>query len=276
MPAGHPPDEGSGPARRGDDRSGTGTSDNEFGARVAAELPGLYRYAFSIAANRAEAEDVVGDTVVRALEHEDQYRGAASLRTWLHQILHHLVIDRARHGAHEVSVEEVEALWRDGDYSVDASVVAERIATAEGLRDALLHVPLGYRSVVVLHDAEGWTASEIATMVGISLPAAKQRLRRGRMMLVSALGHEADRRAANKGVPLACWQARQEVSAYLDGELGSTQRATLEAHLAGCSSCPSLYQALVGATDSLGALHDPDSVVPHDLAERVRGQVGLR
>ena len=252
------------------------TADGDFGARVAEELPGLYRYALSITADRAEAEDVVGDTVVRALEHEEQYRGEASLRTWLHRILHHLVIDRARHGAHEVSVEEVEALWRDDEYSVDASVVAERIATAEGLREALVHVPVGYRSVVVLHDAEGWTASEIAAMLRISVPAAKQRLRRGRMMLVSALGREADRRMANEGVPLSCWQARQEVSEYLDGELGPTERAALEAHLAGCASCPSLYQALVGATESLGALHDPDSVVPQDLAERVRQRVALQ
>ena len=95
-------------------------------------------------------------------------------------------------------------------------------------------------------------------------------------MLVSALGREADRRMANEGVPLSCWQARQEVSEYLDGELGPTERAALEAHLAGCASCPSLYQALVGATESLGALHDPDSVVPQDLAERVRQRVALQ
>ena len=46
-----------------------------------------------------------------------QYRGEASLRTWLHQILSHLAVDRARHHAHELSVEDVEILWRDQAYT---------------------------------------------------------------------------------------------------------------------------------------------------------------
>lgn len=257
-------------------RRGPGVSDGDFGALVGVELSGLYRYALSITGDRAEAEDVVGDTVLRALERADEYRGAASLRTWLHRILYHLAIDRARHGAHEVSVKEVETLWRDSDYSVDAAVVAERAASAAQLREALVHVPPDYRSVVVLHDAESWPMREIATLANISLPATKQRLRRGRMMLVSALGREAELRVANTGVPLTCWQARQEVSDYLDGELTAARRSAVEAHLAGCASCPALYQALVGATSSLSALRDPENVIPRDLLQRVRDRAGRR
>lgn len=248
----------------------------ELGALVAAEIPNLYRYARSITANQAEAEDLVGDTVLRALERQQQYRAESSLRTWLHQILYHLAIDRARHHGHELSVDEVEALWRDDAYSVDAETVVERAESAEELRDALVHLPQHYRSAVVLHDAEGWPASEIASMLGISVPAAKQRIRRGRMMLVSALARGAERRAANAGVPLSCWQARQNVSSYLDDELEPAERAALEAHLAGCATCPPLYHALVGTTASLGALHDPDSVIPPALAERVRERIGLQ
>jgi RNA polymerase sigma-70 factor (ECF subfamily) len=124
-----------------------------------------------------------------------------------------------------------------------------------------------------LHDAEGWPSSEIAHMLDISLPAAKQRLRRGRMMLVSALAEGEERRMANKGVPLSCWDARQKVSDYLDDELPAAERAMLEAHLGGCATCPPLYHALVSVTASLGALHDPDSVIPATLAQRVRERI---
>lgn len=242
---------------------------------MAAELPGLYRYARSMTAADAEAEDLVGDTVVRALQRSAQYRGEASLRTWLHQILTHLAVDRARHRAHELSVADVEARWRDDTYSVDVEAVVERAESAGELRDALVHLPHHYRSAIVLHDGEGFSAGEVAAVLGVSLPAAKQRIRRGRMMLVSKLSQNEERRAANAGVPLSCWEAREQVSSYIDGELEVPDRHTLETHLAGCATCPPLYRALVGATTSLGALHDPDSVIPAALAKRLRRHLGL-
>ena len=246
-----------------------------FADAVAAELPGLYRYARSITGDDAEAGDLVGDTVVRALERGAQYRGEAALRTWLHQVLYHVAVDRARHHAHELSVDDIDARWRDEDYSVDAEAVVERAESAAALRDALVHLPHHYRSAVVLHDAEGFTASDVADVLGISLPAAKQRIRRGRMMLVSALSQDEQRRAANVGVPLGCWEAREQVSSYIDGELDRPRRRRLEAHLAGCATCPPLYQALVGTTGALGTHHDPDSVIPDALAQRVRRHLGL-
>ncbi|MHB1554158.1 MAG: sigma-70 family RNA polymerase sigma factor [Acidimicrobiales bacterium] len=254
---------------------GSSEPSESFAAQVAAELPGLYRYAHSITANEAEAEDLVGDTVVRALERAAQYRREASIRTWLHQILYHLAVDRARHHAHELSVDDVEARWRDEAYSVDAALVVERAESAAELRDALIHLPQHYRSAVVLHDAEGWPANEVARVLGISVAAAKQRIRRARMMLVSALAQGGQRRMANAGVPLSCWEAREQVSSYVDGELQAAERAALEAHLARCATCPPLYRSLVAATTSLGALHDPDSVIPSALAERVRQHLGL-
>jgi len=256
-------------------RPGEAGDKDGFGSVVAAEIPGLYRYARSITTDAAEAEDLVGETMVRALERRHQYRAEASLRTWLHRILYHLAVDRARHHAHEVRVAEIESRWRDGSYSVDAETVVERAESAEELRDALVHLPHHYRSAVVLHDAEGWPVREVASLLGISEPAAKQRVRRGRMMLVSALAHGAERAAANEGVPLTCWQARQEVSEYLDDDLEAQERAALEAHLAGCATCPPPYQALVGITASMGALHDPDSVVPSALAGRIRERIDL-
>jgi RNA polymerase sigma-70 factor (ECF subfamily) len=253
----------------------TGQQRSWLAPQVAVELPDLYRYARSITSNDAEAQDLVGETVLRALERAEQYRGDSSLRTWLHRILSHLAVDRARHHAHELSATDVESRWRDESFSVDAEAVVERAESAAELRDALVHLPYRYRSAVVLHDAEGYTAAEVADVLDISLPAAKQRIRRGRMMLVSALSRRDERRAANAGVQVSCWEAREQVSSYLDDELDSAARHALEAHLAGCATCPPLYQALVGATTALGALHDPDTVIPDALAERLRHHLDL-
>jgi len=64
--------------------------------------------------------------------------------------------------------------------------------------------------------------AEIAGITGIGLSGARQRLRRGRMMLVTALAR--GRPAPQEGVPMRCWEARSQVSDYLDGVLAATTR----------------------------------------------------
>jgi RNA polymerase sigma-70 factor, ECF subfamily len=244
-----------------------------------AETPGLYRFARSITRNDHQAEDLVQEVLVRALERAESFRGDASLSTWLHRILHNLAVDRGRRDREvpvETIAEGVEALWREDAYTVDAAQVVARAETREELEDALLRLPVIYRAAVVLHDAEGLTVREIAELTGIELPAAKQRLRRGRMMLVSALAKGAERREALNGVPLRCWDARRQVSDYLDGEVSRETAALLEAHLATCPTCPPLYASLVGARNAMtgmgGRLRDPDSVVPASLAQRISAE----
>jgi RNA polymerase sigma-70 factor (ECF subfamily) len=255
-----------------DDGLGEGDS-KDFGSLVADLIPDLYRYARWVVGDATEAEDVVGETVVRALERQRQFRGDSSLRTWLHQILHNLAVDRSRHFSHEVTVREVEDRWDDEHFSVDAAVVVERAETRAELEDALLHVPFHYRSVVALHDAQEWSVPEIASLLEIGQSATKQRLRRGRMMLVDALARGEERRVANGGVVLSCTQARSQVSDYIDNELEVDDRVVLESHLTSCVTCPPLYSALVGVKGSLGGFHDPNSVIAPELLQRVRERI---
>ena len=239
-------------------------------SELVGELDELYRYALAMTRDPHRAADVVQDTVVRALERGDQYRGDAPLGHWLVRIAHNLVRDAARRSHREILVDEVERAWRDDSFTVDAAAVVERAATREELEDALVRLPFAYRSAVVLHDVAGYTVAQVADMHGISLPAAKQRLRRGRMALVHALAQGDARRALTKGVPMRCWDARRYVSDYLNGDLDAPTAATVEAHLASCPTCPPLYAALVGVHDRLGALRDPDAVIPPELAAAVR------
>lgn len=240
-----------------------------FEALVASEGPRLYRFALSLVRNPDAAEELVQETFVRAFEKRAGFRGESAAATWLHRILHNLAVDRARRDSREIAVEEVEERWRDDAYSVDAAVVVERAQTRQELEDALVRLPFIYRTAVLLHDVEQWTVAEIANRLAIDLPAAKQRLRRGRMMLVTALAAGAERREALEGVPLRCWDARRDVSDYLDGELADGRRRLLEQHLATCPTCPPLYAALVGVKAELGGLRDRDNVVTPALAERI-------
>lgn len=243
-------------------------------ADLAPEIPSLYRYARSLVRDDALAEDLVQDTLVRAIERRSQFRGESSLRTWLHRILHHLAVDRGRRAGRELPFDDpraVEDRWRDDSYTVDNESVVLRAETREELGDALIRLPLIYRSTLLLHDVEGWTMKDIASVHRIGLPAAKQRLRRGRMMLVSALARGLERTVALKDVPLRCWDARRRVSEYMDGALPVEERALVERHLATCPTCPPLYAALVGVRARLSGLRDPNTVIPPGLLRRMSG-----
>lgn len=245
--------------------------------RLRQELPGtipaIHRYALLLAGNEHDAADLTQDTLVRALEAAGRFDGRSSLTTWLRRIMHNLWVDRHRASREEPSeeiAELVEALWRDDSYTVDAATVVERAQSGDDLRDALVHLPDIYRTTVLLHDTQGMTVAEIAELTGASLPAAKQRLRRGRMMLVTSLAGAAH--SHQEGVAMRCWQARAQVSDYLDGELAEGAARVLESHLAACATCPPLYAALVATREALARdqqRRDPDSVVPPALAERI-------
>jgi RNA polymerase sigma-70 factor (ECF subfamily) len=253
---------------------------NAFADRLAAELPRLVRLATRLLSDPDLAEDCAQETVVGAWRRRDQLRDPEALPGWLRRSLVNRIIDRSRRRHDEIDIDTVEADWRDDSYSVEPELVLERAELQDELRDALARLPVIYRLPVVLHDAVGWTAGEIAHSMDIGLPAAKQRLRRGRMMLVSALASDDARRQASLAQPMRCWQARRHVSAYLDRELDEATRRQVEDHLASCPTCPPLYASLVGIRDALGGLRDPDAVIDEAMARRIRERLetetGLR
>ncbi len=249
---------------------GPGRPGDAFAARLADELPRLVSLASRLLADADLAEDCAQETVVGAWRRRDQLRDPAALPAWLRRSLVNRIIDRSRRRHDELDIDAVEADWQDDTYSVQPERVLERAELRDDLEDALARLPVIYRVPVVLHDALGWTAAEAAAAMGVSLPAAKQRLRRGRMMLVTALAEDDARRRASLAQPLRCWRARRHVSAYLDGELDPPTRAQVEAHLETCPTCPPLYASLVGVRASLGGLRDPDTVVEAEIAGRIR------
>jgi RNA polymerase sigma-70 factor (ECF subfamily) len=247
---------------------------DEFANRLDAEVPRLVRLATRLTRDAAEAEDLAQETITSAWRRRGQLRDAEALGAWLRRSLVNRVIDRSRHHTPAMlDLGAVEADWRDDDFTVDPEGVVERAELRDELEDALIRIPAIYRLPVVLHDALGWTAPEVATVMKIGLSAVKQRIRRGRMMLVNALAADDLRRRASLAQPLHCWRARRLVSAYLDEELGPADRAAVEGHLATCPTCPPLYASLVGIREALSGLRDPDTVVQERVAETIRARI---
>lgn len=247
--------------------------------QLVSALPGLRRYALMLVRHPDLADELVQETALKALARAETFRGEASAATWLHRVLYHVFLDERRTHAGrlepvELVDDDVMAAWRDDAYTVDPAQVVASAETRDELLESLARLPDAYRSAVLLHDVEGLTATDVAVAQEISLPAAKQRIRRGRAMLVTALDGAPERRVALKGVPMRCWDARELVGDYLDDELPDERRAVLETHLLRCPTCPGLYSSLVGVRIALGALRDRDTVVPVQLADRIRLRSG--
>lgn len=135
--------------------------------------PVLYAIALRRTRSVPDAEDAVHDCWLRAVAALQRFRGAAQLRTWLVSIL----INRLREGERALARATIE-LPEDAA----AGVVPPLPANTDpiDLRRALEQMPPRYHEVLILHDVEGFTHSEIGTMLGITAGTSKSQLARGR------------------------------------------------------------------------------------------------
>ncbi|MEX2151971.1 MAG: RNA polymerase sigma factor [Gemmatimonadaceae bacterium] len=140
----------------------------------------LYASALRIAADPDLAADAVHDAWVRAVENLGRFEGRSAFRTWLTGILINCIRARWRDERDLVSIDAIgEAAPAPARLPMDVDPM--------DLHAAIVALPPGYRCVVVLHDVEGFSHEEIATMLGIVPGTSKSQLARARNKLREAL-----------------------------------------------------------------------------------------
>jgi RNA polymerase sigma-70 factor (ECF subfamily) len=136
--------------------------------------PALYQFALrTMGGDSIEAEDVVQETWIRGAEGWGGFRWDASLSTWLKAIA--LNVCRAafrRRNRGWLETADTETAAPDGN--PEARIDLER---------ALALLPPGYRTVLLLHDLEGYRHDEIAGLLGTSAGTSKSQLSRARRAL---------------------------------------------------------------------------------------------
>ena len=155
----------------------------------------LYRVAFSILRNDAEAEDVMQEAYVNAYQHLNQFAGAAKFSTWLTKIAVHEALARVRHRGRNGG----ESSLNTNLYIMDSVRTEipdpERQAYDRELRlaleGAIAALPDSYRLVFVLRAVEGLSVAETAACLDIGEEAVKTRLHRARHMLRKELSQRA-------------------------------------------------------------------------------------
>ncbi len=156
-------------------------------------LEPLYGTALRLTRNRADAEDLVQDTIVKALRFSSQYAKGTNLRAWLYTILHNTWRNRRRDAARDtvdVDSERVEraASLPGGPVALDTPerILMRRTLDAD-LQAALDALPDAFREAVWLRDVEEFTYAEIAGMLDVPIGTVMSRISRGRKLLLERL-----------------------------------------------------------------------------------------
>ena len=139
----------------------------------------VYRLAFRMAGDETLARDLTQDTFIRAFGRLADFRGEASLATWLHAIATSVILNGLK------KVKRLRSREQDGD---ELPEVAGTLREAEPdlklrLARAIDGLPDGYRMVFVMHDVEGYTHEEIGAALGIQAGTSKAQLSRARARL---------------------------------------------------------------------------------------------
>jgi RNA polymerase sigma-70 factor (ECF subfamily) len=150
----------------------------------------LYRVAYSVLRNAADAEDAVQEAFVRVLRHRDTLTEVRDQRVWLIRIVWNVVLDRKRRmktRPETDDVAELASVLPAGGLSAE-----ERAAAAQHHAHVLSCVeqlPAKERQVLVLSAFEELTSVEIATVLGITESSVRSRLFRARNRMAGLLGH---------------------------------------------------------------------------------------
>jgi RNA polymerase sigma-70 factor (ECF subfamily) len=228
-------------AARGGDRRALGT--------LLARYEGpIYRFGTALCRDPEKAKDVLQETLLAMARGLPEYRGDASLSTWLFTIARSFCIKQQRSRKH---APELVSLDGDGDTAApetaalgplpDDALAQQRIARA--VQQAIFTLPPDQREVLILRDVEGLSASEVAAVLALSVPAVKSRLHRARLAVRGALAPLVGA-PEETPAPATCPDLLAALSQHLEGDLDAKACAAMEHHLEGCSRCR-------GACDSL-------------------------
>lgn len=158
-------------------------SRQRFLSLVADLRPELHRYCARMTGSVADGEDIVQDTLARAYYALSELPQMPALRPWLFSIAHRRAIDHLRRYDRRMGEPLDELALADADPEGDPE---DRLAREQAVHSALtrfLELAPAPRSCVILKDVLGHSLEEIAGLLGLSVPAVKAALHRGRERL---------------------------------------------------------------------------------------------
>jgi len=157
-------------------------TDTAVRGEILATLPTLRAFAISLCGNVDRADDLVQETIVRAIANIESFHPGTNMPAWLFTILRNLF--RSEYRKRRREVEDAEGTYVD---SLRSYPDQESRVELDELRDALVTLPADQREALILVAASGFSYQEAADICGCAVGTIKSRVNRARGRLVEML-----------------------------------------------------------------------------------------
>lgn len=250
-----------------------GGDDGALSALLERYQPLLFRFGMRMCGSREDAEDVVQESMIAAIRTLANFRGEASVSTWLYTIARSFCIKKRRRS--KFAPQEMASLDEDRpdlEAAADASPVTPEEAASEAeleiaIKTAMLALDPGQREVLVLRDVEGLSAKEVADITELSVGAVKSKLHRARASLRKALEPLVGELAAQAPTP-SCPDIEEMFSRSLEGEIDTELCKRMMDHVETCPHCKRTCDMLHSVLKTCQA--SPVPKVPQTVQAAVR------
>lgn len=168
-------------------RAHTEPVDQVFIDGIMAALPSLRKFALSLTRHIERAEDLVQDTVLKALAKRDAFETGTNLQAWLFTILRNSFYSEHRKAGREVEDAE-------GAYAVNMIAIPDQEdkLALQDLSSALKKLPPDQRDALILVGADGMSYDDAAAALGVKVGTIKSRVNRARSRLTELMGMTDD------------------------------------------------------------------------------------
>jgi len=173
-------------------------SRDTFAKDATAFAPQLFSTAVRMTRNRADAEDLVQETYMKAWRAYDSYEEGTNLRAWLFRIMTNTYINKYNAKMRrptETELDDVEELYLyrrlgtidQSRMSASAEDQMMELFTDDEVKNAIEELPEAFRMPLLLSDVDGFSYKEIAEMLDVPVGTVMSRLHRGRKAMQKRL-----------------------------------------------------------------------------------------
>src|SRR5271169_1632723 len=170
---------------------------SEVSCLIEREIPRLRRYARALTRAADRADDLVQDTLVRALTKGHLWQPGTDIRAWLFTIMHNQYVNTLRRKMHEAATIDIEHVSSTLAAATDPTVGRQLLE----LDRALARLPDEQREVILLVGLEGIAYENAAQILGVPIGTIRSRLSRGRETLRQLMGRQEEPKPASGPTP---------------------------------------------------------------------------